>query len=85
MSNRYVGGVITEKVNVAQAPWSGAWTEQAQLQAKAQGTWAPLNTQIGNSLRFRSSASAYLSRTPAAASNRMTWTWSGWAVCVLWL
>lgn len=30
------------------------------------------------SLRFRSSANAFLSRTPAAASNRTTWTWSGW-------
>lgn len=34
--------------------------------------------QITNSLRFRSSASAYLSRTPASAGNRTTWTWSGW-------
>jgi len=33
---------------------------------------------INNSLRFRSSASAYLSRTPASAGNRKTWTWSGW-------
>jgi len=33
---------------------------------------------INNSLRFRSSASAYLSRTPASAGNRRTWTWSGW-------
>jgi hypothetical protein len=33
---------------------------------------------INNSLRFRASASAYLSRTPASASNRKTWTWSGW-------
>jgi len=33
---------------------------------------------INNSLRFRSSASAYLNRTPASASNRRTWTWSGW-------
>jgi hypothetical protein len=31
-----------------------------------------------NSLRFRSSASASLSRTPTVASNRTTWTWSGW-------
>ena len=30
-----------------------------------------------NSLRFRSSASAYLSRT-AALGNQKTWTWSGW-------
>ena len=34
--------------------------------------------QISRSLRFRSSASAYLNRTPASASNRKTWTWSGW-------
>lgn len=33
---------------------------------------------VSNSLRFRSSASAYLSRTPATTSNRKTWTWSGW-------
>jgi hypothetical protein len=34
---------------------------------------------LENSLRFRSSASAYLNRTPASAGNRKTWTWSGWA------
>jgi len=33
---------------------------------------------INNSLRFRSSASAYLNRTPASAGNLTTWTWSGW-------
>ena len=33
---------------------------------------------IDRSLRFRGSASAYLSRTPASAGNRKTWTWSGW-------
>lgn len=33
---------------------------------------------INNSLRFRSSASAYLSRTPASAGNQTKWTWSGW-------
>lgn len=33
---------------------------------------------IPNSLRLRSSASAYLSRTPSVAGNRKTWTWSGW-------
>jgi hypothetical protein len=33
---------------------------------------------INNSLRFRSSASAYLSRTPASAGNRRTFTWSAW-------
>ena len=33
---------------------------------------------IDRSLRFRSSATAYLNRTPASAGNRKTWTWSGW-------
>jgi hypothetical protein len=33
---------------------------------------------LTNSLRFRSSASAYLSRTPATTTNRRTWTWSAW-------
>jgi len=33
---------------------------------------------VGRSLRFRASASAYLNRTPASASNRQIWTWSSW-------
>ena len=33
---------------------------------------------INDSLRFNDNDSAYLSRTPASASNRKTWTWSGW-------
>ena len=33
---------------------------------------------INNSLRLRSSASAYLNRTPASAGNQKTFTWSGW-------
>ena len=33
---------------------------------------------ISRSLRFNSGDSAYLSRTPSSASNRKTWTWSGW-------
>jgi hypothetical protein len=41
------------------------------------GYLAPLDF-VGNSLRFRSSATAYLSRTPSVASNTQTWTWSGW-------
>jgi len=34
--------------------------------------------QISRSLRFNSADSAYLERTPATATNRRTWTWSGW-------
>jgi hypothetical protein len=33
---------------------------------------------LTNSLRTRSSASAFLNRTPASVGNRKTWTWSGW-------
>ena len=33
---------------------------------------------LTKSLRFRSSASAYLSRTPTVASNQTTWTFSSW-------
>ena len=33
---------------------------------------------LSKSLRFRSSASAYLSRTPASATNQKTWTFSAW-------
>jgi len=33
---------------------------------------------IDQSLRFNDNDSAYLSRTPASAGNRKTWTWSGW-------
>jgi hypothetical protein len=37
------------------------------------------NPTLGTkSLRFRSSASAYLNRTPSSATNRQTWTWSAW-------
>jgi len=34
--------------------------------------------EIQRSLRFNSADTTYLSRTPASAGNRRTWTWSGW-------
>jgi hypothetical protein len=34
--------------------------------------------EIERSLRFNSADSAYLNRTPSAAGNQKTWTWSGW-------
>ena len=33
---------------------------------------------VGGGLRFDSSKSNYLTRTPGSAGNRTTWTWSGW-------
>ncbi|MEK9894819.1 MAG: hypothetical protein VW518_00150 [Burkholderiaceae bacterium] len=44
----------------------------------AAGNASPSAYQIERSLRFNSADSAYLSRTPASAGNRKTWTWSGW-------
>jgi hypothetical protein len=34
--------------------------------------------EISRSVRFSSSDSAFLSRTPGTAGNRKTWTWAGW-------
>jgi hypothetical protein len=34
---------------------------------------------VNNSLRFRSSASAYLNRTFGTPTDNLKWTWSGWA------
>lgn len=42
------------------------------------GAQATTGYRVSNSLRFRRSASAYLGRTPSVASNRTTYTWSGW-------
>jgi len=51
----------------------------------ANGTLAPTTPtpyvtdyQISRSLRFNSADTTYLNRTPATATNRRTWTWSGW-------
>jgi hypothetical protein len=39
---------------------------------------SPSGYNVNNSLRFRSSASAYLSRTPASTGDRQKWTFSAW-------
>jgi hypothetical protein len=44
----------------------------------ASGAVASSGYTIDNSLRCNNDDSAYLSRTPASAGNRKTWTWSGW-------
>jgi hypothetical protein len=50
-------------------PSTGAYSVSAPFGA---------STLPSKSLRFRSSASAYLNRTPTVAGNQKTWTWSGW-------
>jgi len=46
--------------------------------ASKSGRASSAGYSVGKSLRFRSSASAYLNRTPAGAGSQTTWTWSGW-------
>jgi hypothetical protein len=75
----YPGGVITANPTAPTvSSASGVWTTEQQLLATAAGNWPGYEYPISNSLRFNSADSAYLSRTPASASNRETWTWSGW-------
>lgn len=56
----------------------GIWDIDEQGSAQAAGRWPLPPNVVQRSLRFNSADSAYLSRTPATASNRKTWTWSGW-------
>ena len=77
MTKRYTGGVVSSSlptVNAAGASGVFLLSQQADYQAK--NNWPPF--KVEKSLRFRAANSAYLSKTPAAASNRTTWTWSGW-------
>jgi hypothetical protein len=75
----YPGNVITANPTTPSvSSASGVWTTEQQLVNQAAGRWPMAQTQISRSLRFNSADSAYLNRTPASASNRETWTWSGW-------
>ena len=51
----------------------GVLSDNAIIGASAAGGY-----DIDNSCRFNAPDNSYLSRTPGAASNRKTWTWSGW-------
>ena len=77
MSQRYSGGVVTANPTTPTlSAATGVWTMEQQFQNIA--NWPKSTQLISRSVRFRSSATAYFSRTPASASNRKTWTWSGW-------
>jgi len=79
MSNRYLGGFVTDTpTQPTQSSAPGMWTLSQVSQAVGNSIWPTDQYQIGNSLRFRSSANAYLNRTPSVAGNRQTWTWSAW-------
>jgi hypothetical protein len=81
MSKRYPGGIIRKTPQTpSQTSAQGIWDMASVTQAVKENTWpiAGVPDPISKSLRFRASASAYLNRTPTVASNRTTWTWSGW-------
>ena len=81
MSKRYPGNFITgNPVALSQTSNNGIWDVTDVSAAVAAGTWQEPDGiyEIPKSLRFRSSATAYLNRTPTTAGNRRTWTWSGW-------
>ena len=77
MTKRYTGGVVSSSlptVNAAGA--SGVFTLNQQSAAQSTNNWPPY--KIEESLRFRNSASARLTRTPAVAGNKQIWTMSFW-------
>jgi hypothetical protein len=77
MTKRYTGGVVSSAVpTVNAAGASGVFLLSQQADAAAKNNWPPF--KVEKSLRFRSAASAYLSRTPSVTSNRRTWTYSAW-------
>jgi hypothetical protein len=81
MSKRYPGNSITgNPVALSQTSNNGIWDLKDNYAAVGNGTWQEVDGiyEIPNSLRFRSATSAYLSRTPATASNQRIWTWSAW-------
>ena len=72
------GGIIGPANNPTSDSASGVWDLPAQYQAISGGNWPPIPTIAANSLRFNDGSTDYLSRTPASASNRKTWTFSAW-------
>jgi hypothetical protein len=78
---QYSGKIIRKNPVVpTQQAASGVWTVTDAAAAVKNNIWpvAGVPDPISRSVRLRSSASAYFNRTPAVASNRRTFTWSGW-------
>lgn len=80
MSDRYKGAILSPTApTVTPQSAGGIYTSSQQLQYQGQGVWpSAVNYPINNSLRFRSSASAYLNRTAGTPTNNLIWTWSAW-------
>jgi len=81
MSKRYPGGVIRKTpATPTQSSASGVWGMTDVTQAQQTNNWPVANVPnpMSRSLRFRASASAYLSRTAGTPTDAKKWTWSGW-------
>ena len=81
MTSRYPGGLIRKNAaNTAVTGASGVWDLSSQAQAVKNNTWpiSGLALPVSGSLRFRSSASAYLNRTLGSSGSLRAWTWSAW-------
>jgi len=81
MSKRYPGNFITgNPVALSQTSNSGVWDLKDNYHAVTNGTWQEVDGiyEIAKSLRFRKSATAYISKTPATTSNQTTFTYSVW-------
>lgn len=78
---QYSGKIIRKTPVVpTQQSASGVWTLGDAASATKSNTWpvAAVPNPISRSVRFRSSASANLSRTFTTPTSNIKWTWSGW-------
>ena len=78
--NQDNGGIIGKINTPTTSVASGVWSLQDQFEAQTSSIW-PLafpQTTIANACRFNDGSTDNLTRTPSGASNRKTWTWSGW-------
>lgn len=82
MTYRYPGGLVRRTAaNTSITGASGVWDLGSQAQAVKTNTWpiSGLANPVSGSLRFRASASAYLSRTPSIApTSNQRFTISFW-------
>ena len=80
MSDRYKGAILSPTApTVIPQSAGGVYTLSQQTQYQGQGVWpSAINNPVNNSLRFRSSASAYLNKTFASNGTRTKGTYSTW-------
>ena len=81
MTTRYPGGLINKSsANTSLSGASGMWSLPTATQKAKLDQWpvGGVTNPIVNSLRFRASASGYLSRTAGTPTSQKTWTYSAW-------